>query len=155
MQKNLTYQELKRKILTELRVELADEFDKNFERKAFFSQNWKPRQNPKARGTLLMVTGTLRRSIKSQILTDGVRFSSAVPYAAIHNYGGQGTKQVRAHSRKSPKGNTYNVKAHSRKFAMPQRQFLGDGKETRLIVEKIINENLQLFFNQFPKNFNK
>ena len=29
------------KILTDLKVELADEFDRNFERKAFFGKAWK------------------------------------------------------------------------------------------------------------------
>ncbi len=34
--------QLKRDILDGLRVELTDEFDRNFERKAFFSDKWKP-----------------------------------------------------------------------------------------------------------------
>ena len=34
---------LKSDILSDMRVELSDEFDRNFERKAFFSDKWKPR----------------------------------------------------------------------------------------------------------------
>lgn len=53
---------LKKAIIADLRVELADEFDRNFQRKAFFSERWLPRRGKKARGSLLVVTGALRRS---------------------------------------------------------------------------------------------
>ena len=36
--------DLKQKILNDLRVELSDEFDRNFQRKAFFDQSWPPRK---------------------------------------------------------------------------------------------------------------
>ena len=53
---------LKKAIIADLRVELADEFDRNFQRKAFFSERWLPRRGKKARGSLLIVSGALRRS---------------------------------------------------------------------------------------------
>ena len=53
--------DIKRKILNDLRVELSDEFDRNFQRKAFFDRPWPPRKLGK-KGSLLMVTGKLRRS---------------------------------------------------------------------------------------------
>lgn len=34
-------QQLKRNILSDMRVELTEEFDRNFERKAFFTHKWK------------------------------------------------------------------------------------------------------------------
>lgn len=34
---------LKADILNDMRVDLSEEFDRNFERKAFFSDKWKPR----------------------------------------------------------------------------------------------------------------
>ena len=40
---NLDANKLKADILSDMRVELSDEFDRNFERKAFFSDKWKPR----------------------------------------------------------------------------------------------------------------
>lgn len=43
------------KLLNYLRVELSDEFDKNFERKAFFNKRWKPRKHGR-KGTLMIVT---------------------------------------------------------------------------------------------------
>lgn len=85
-------EQLKRNILDDMRVELSGEFHKNFERKAFFSDKWKPRAKKGGKGSLLVVAGTLRRSIKAEVRGNGVRFSSAVPYATIHNEGGEGTK---------------------------------------------------------------
>ncbi len=144
-------EQLKRNILDDMRVELSDEFDKNFDRKAFFTKKWKRRANPNAKGSLLMVTGTMRRSIKAEVRGNGVRFTSAVPYAAIHNEGGKGTKSVHTHTRCSKKGKIYTVKAHTRKFTMPQRQFVGDGKRTQELIKGVINDNLADFNLQLSK----
>lgn len=128
---------LKADILSDLRVELSDEFDRNFERKGFFSDHWKPRARDYPRGSLLMVTGTMRRSIKSEVSGDGVRFSSAVPYVIAHNEGLTGLKPVRAHKRNNKKtGKTVEVRAHTRKFNLAQRQFIGDGPICTLTLIK-------------------
>ena len=47
--------DLLHRILSDMRVELTEEFD---ERKAFFTDKWKKRANPNAKGSLLIVTGT-------------------------------------------------------------------------------------------------
>lgn len=141
----LNAKELKTDILNDLRVELSDEFDKNFERKAFFSEKWKPRAHDYPKGSLLIVTGAMRRSTRGRVEGNGVRFSSALAYATIHNEGGTGFKPVKAHTRKSRKGKIYNVRAHSRKFTMPQRQFIGDGPDTQRLVRSVIEDNLQKF----------
>lgn len=148
-------QQLKRKLLADMRVELSEEFDKNFERKAFFTDKWKKRANPNAKGTLLMVSGTMRRSIKSEVRENGVRFSSAVPYASIHNEGGTGTKSVKAHTRRGKKGKTHQVKAHMRTFKMPQRQFIGDGDRTKEIIKGVISDNLKDFNVQLTRVLKK
>lgn len=141
----LNANELKTDILNDLRVELSDEFDKNFERKAFFSEKWKPRAHDYPKGSLLIVTGAMRRATRGRVEGNGVRFSSALAYATIHNEGGTGFKPVKAHTRKSRKGKIYNVRAHSRKFTMPQRQFIGDGPDTQRLVRSVIEDNLQKF----------
>ncbi len=148
-------EQLKRNILNDMRVELSEEFDRNFERKAFFTDKWKPRAYKYPKGSLLMVTGTMRRSIKAEVRGDGVRFSSAVPYAAIHNEGGSGTKSVRQHTRTSKKGKPYTIKAHTRKFNMPKRQFVGDGKRTQEIIKGVIKDNLADFNGQLTKFIRK
>lgn len=76
--------------LKDIRVELADEFDRNFEREAFFSEKWARRRynDDETRG-LLVGTGALRRSIRAEAAgQEKVVFSSDVPYARIHNEGG-------------------------------------------------------------------
>lgn len=141
---------LKKNIISDLRVELSDEFDRNFQRKAFFTERWKKRRNPNARGSLLVVTGTLRRSIQASETPDGVRFTSNVPYATLHNEGGKGSVTVRKHQRKR-KGKTHTVRQHMRTVKMPQRQFVGDGKETQRIIQSVIDDNLQQYNNELTK----
>ena len=140
---------LKKNILQDLRVELTDEFDRNFERKAFFGDRWKPRRS-EGKGTLLLVTGTLRRSIRSSVVGNGVRFSSQVPYATVHNEGGTIAQNVRAHQRRRH-GKTHDVRAHQRRINMPQRQFIGDGPDTRRIIKSVIDDNLQQYNNELTK----
>ena len=67
---------LKADILSDMRVELSDEFERNFERKAFFSDKWKPRAHDYPRGSLLIVTGAMRRSTRGEVFGVGVRFGS-------------------------------------------------------------------------------
>lgn len=81
--------ELEKKIVQDLAVELADEFDKNFERKGFFNQKWPDTKLRNARGSLMMRSGNLRRSIKYNVRDNMVMFSSSLPYASIHNEGGE------------------------------------------------------------------
>ena len=140
---------LKKNILQDLRVELTDEFDRNFERKAFFGNRWKPRRS-EGRGTLLLVTGTLRRSIRSSVVGDGVRFTSQVPYATVHNEGGTIAQNVRAHQRRRH-GKTHDVRAHQRRINMPQRQFIGDGPDTRRIIKSVIDDNLEQYKQELTK----
>ncbi|MCD7926654.1 MAG: phage virion morphogenesis protein [Bacteroides sp.] len=76
--------------LKDIRVELAEEFDRNFEREAFFCDKWKRRKwnDDESRG-LLVSTGALRQSIQAEVVgQEKVVFSSALPYAKIHNEGG-------------------------------------------------------------------
>ena len=78
------------KILNDVRVELSDEFDNNFERQAFFSEKWARRKSPlRPGGKTLIDSGGLRRSLKAQVLNDGVKIFTTEPHAQIHNEGGK------------------------------------------------------------------
>lgn len=80
---------LVRRTLRDLQVELSQEFDRNFERQAFFAEGWRRRKSPAhGSGHLLVDTGSLRRSIKSRVTADQISFYSDHPAAAIHNDGG-------------------------------------------------------------------
>lgn len=77
-------------ILDDIRVEAAEEFDRNFERKGFFENGtWAHAQYPNHKGSLMMRSGKLRRSIKAEKKDDSVIISSSEPYAEIHNEGGE------------------------------------------------------------------
>ncbi len=90
MSKSTNLQTVIRNILKDIRVELSDEFDKNFERQAFFSETWARRKSPtRPGGATLIDTGHLRQSIKSRSTADSITFYSTLPYAAIHNEGGE------------------------------------------------------------------
>lgn len=79
-----------RRIINDVKAKLDGEFSKNFERQAFFSEAWQRRKSPiRANKTLLVQSGALRRSIKGEADESGVTFSSDLPYAAIHNNGGE------------------------------------------------------------------
>lgn len=78
------------RILKDIRVDLTDEFDRNFERQGFFSQKWKRRKSPmRPGGSILINTGGLRRSVQSRSTDSSITFFSSHPAAAIHNEGGE------------------------------------------------------------------
>lgn len=84
-----TKNELQKRLLTDIKVELSEEYDGNFTRKAFFDRPWTGRQGPKRRGTLMAVSNRLRRSYRGTIDGNSIRFSSDAPYAGIHHKGGK------------------------------------------------------------------
>lgn len=146
---------LKADILNDMRVDLSEEFDRNFERKAFFSDKWKPRAHNYPRGSLLMVSSALRRSIKggAETLENGVRFSSAVPYASIHNEGGKITVTAKMKryfwakfmQTKDESWRRMALMKVGKVITMPERRFIGDGPDTQRIIREAIDRNLQQF----------
>ncbi len=144
---------LKADILEDMRVELSDEFDRNFERKGFFSDKWKPRAHEYRRGSLLMVSGAMRRSTQGEVSGNGVRFTSAEPYTSLHNEGGQIT--VTAKMKRFFWAKYKETRDESWKFmalmkvgkvlTIPQRQFIGDCPDTRRIIRDVIDDNLKKF----------
>ena len=79
-----------RRILQDIRVELGDEFDKNFDRQAFFSEAWERRRSPIRPGRAVLTdTGQLRRSVRSRTTDTSITFYTDLPYSAIHNEGGE------------------------------------------------------------------
>lgn len=68
-------QKVIRNILKDIRIDLGDEFDRNFERQAFFSEKWERRKSPIRPGRAILVdTGKLRQSIRSQSTDTSIRF---------------------------------------------------------------------------------
>ena len=80
------------KILKDAQVKLTSMFDENFRRQGFLGKKWVPTKVSKVnkagkRGSILIVTGQMRRSIRSQIRGNAVVFTSDLPYTALHNEG--------------------------------------------------------------------
>ena len=141
--------DLNKKILNDIRVELSEEFDRNFQKKAFFDRPW-PNRKSRGNGSLLMVSGKLRRSIRCSTGNDSVTWETSEAYAYIHNFGG--TITVTA---KMKRFFWYKFKATANaewkwmalmkvgaKITIPQRQFIGDHPQVRRMVERIVNDNL-------------
>lgn len=108
------------RILKDVGVELKDEFDRNFERQGFFSDKWARRKSPlRGDGTLLIASGDLRRSIGFKTTDTNVTLYSHLPYAAIHNEGGEitVTRKMKAYFRyrfyKACKGDGFKRKKNS------------------------------------------
>ncbi len=152
-------EDLLKNIMSDAAVKLTEEFDRNFERKAFFDKPWPPRKNTRAKGSLLVVTGKLRRSIRGSASGNSVKFTSALPYAGVHNTGGKFTQAVGAHNKTikkgKNKGKTYVVKSHSRTISIPQRQFIGNHPKVKDAIEKIANDNIKQFLSDLAKSIKK
>lgn len=148
------------KILKDGKVKLTEMFDRNFTEQGFFGKKWQPTKASKTnkagqQGSILIVTGQMRRSIRSYIKGNSIVFSSNLPYTALHNEGGTFAVSVRAHQRTSRKGKPYTVRSHSRNMHMPQRQFIGEHTRVQQALGDVVAKNLQQFSEQLAKNFNK
>lgn len=176
---------LLRDILRDIRVELADEFDRNFERQAFFSVSWQRRASPVKNGGrgLLIDSGALRRSITATQRGSAIEFGSDLPYAALHNAGGEivvtermkkyfwyrhikakgGIKRKKNGELRAGKANAQlsaeaefwlhlATKKVGSTIKIPRRQFIGRSPELERIVEDIIDENLEDFFEHYELN---
>ena len=85
-----SYDQIIKNILRDIQVEMTDEFDRNFERQAFFSEAWQRRKSPtRPGGHILVDSGGLRRSITSHMTENSIIFRSEHPAASIHNEGGE------------------------------------------------------------------
>jgi phage gpG-like protein len=167
--------EFLKKILSDLRVELADEFDKNFERKAFFGKPWDGRKSGR-KGSLMVVTGRLRRSLRARVHGEAVVFTSDTPYASIHNEGGRikvtakmkryfwakyyelsGRVKVNARTRTISKATQkYSLEAEYYKslalmrvgsmIKIPERRFIGNAPEVKDAVKRVSDRSMKEFY---------
>lgn len=160
-------------ILKDIQVEMSDEFDKNFERQAFFSEKWQRRKSPvRDEGRAILTdTGALRKSIGSRTTENSITFFTSLPYAAIHNDGGEivVTKRmkrffwhkyyeaigefVRRKDKRNARLDTeadfwmfMALKKAGSTIKIPRRRFLGTSPEVEKAVREIVEENLTEYF---------
>lgn len=133
---------------------------------------WAPRKynkNKRSAGRAILVkSGALRRAVNASLKSatfDSIKFSVHLPYAQIHNEGGNIIQYVRPHKRVSTRtvtirGNSgfvngkfvkgrakkmqingvrHNVSGFSKKVKMPKRQYIGDSASLRKIQKEKID----------------
>lgn len=154
-------------ITKDVAVLASDLFDKNFINQSFFGKKWTPskyvtRENNK-RGKsrkLLQNKGHLRKSIRYKTSQDSIQFFSNMPYADIHNTGGdiahpggtayaynkkanksiwisnrKASRYASLHGKELPRTKPHNI-------PIPQRQFIGDHKQLQKGIETIIENEI-------------
>jgi len=166
-------------IVKESAISLADLFDKSFETKSFNGHPWKNRINNR-RGSLLIDSGALRRSLKYTITGNTITFSSNLPYAKIHNEGGKIKITPKMHRffwakymsltkrvKKGKKGQVLKgskanydeaqiFKALAQKkigtfITIPKRQFIGESPEANRRIDRIANKYITRLIETFTK----
>jgi phage gpG-like protein len=130
----------------------------NFSKQRFVDKNWrdtstepwKPRKRTD-RGSTLVRSGRLKRSIRKLVSGNYfVYIGTDVPYAQIHNEGGEINKSVsvKSHSRTRSGRPTTRVKGHTRnmKLKIPKRQFLGDSeylaKGLEMMMQRAVEDEI-------------
>ena len=153
-----TFKDFLNSSLKDLKVELVDEFDRNFERKAFFDRPWKETKYDNHIGSLMMRAGDLRRGMTADIESGvGVRFTNSMPYAVIHNEGGEThprvTPLMRAWAWRQFKetGEAFYksialTKKETLTVKIDARPFIGHHPEVDNIVTRIVDDNIQEAF---------
>lgn len=161
--------ELFKNIARDIRTELLDEFDRNFERKSFFDKPWKQTKMPNPRGSLMMRTGKLRKGNRATISGGNITFTNSQPYAGLHNEGGE--VKVTIQMKKFFWAMHYKASAGSEKYirgkkkaALSQeaeywkrmalkkvgstikferRQFIGWHPQVKQAIERVMNDHLK------------
>lgn len=160
-------EDLIKRIVEDTAIDLTQAFDKNFESKSFFNKKWKNTNYPNSRGSLLLRSGKLRRSIRQDTSNGRIRWKSALPYASIQNDGGQievTAKMISffwamfyksngaAGKGKGERNKKLSAEAQKWKalalqkvgtvMTVEQRQFIGWHPQVDVRIKKIVNNNL-------------
>jgi phage gpG-like protein len=153
-------------IIKDVKVELDEEFDRNFERKGFFGEKWKQTKHPNSRGSLMMRSGNLRRGQRSTMNSSGIRYTNSMPYASIHNEGGEitvtpqmkkffwamyykssgaisgrGTERDQAMNAESQKWKNLALMKVGKRMKIEQRQFVGDHPQVRKLIRNVVYDS--------------
>lgn len=150
--------QIHRNLLNDARIELTEEFDRNFERKAFFDQRWPTVKLINRRGSVMARSNNLRRGYRSRLDGEKIAFSNSLPYASIHNEGGEITvtqkmkKYFWAMYYRAGGKNNNNIEAQQwkalalmkigKKVKIPSRRVIGDHPRIKEVIESVVSDNL-------------
>lgn len=160
--------DLFKNIVWDVRIELTEEFDQNFQRKAFFTKPWDKTDWPNSRGSLLMRSGQLRRGNRSMIQGTNIVFTNSQPYAALHNDGGAititpkmirffwamyyksggaatraGGKRKQALAAEAQRWKSLAIKKPGDLLHIKQRQFIGWHPSLKKHIERVVEQNMK------------
>jgi phage gpG-like protein len=124
-------------------------FNDNFQQQGFVDdtlQPWPPRHDDGGQDRAILVkTGRLRRSLRiSRLSTEEVVIGTDVPYAKVHNEGGM--INVKAHNRRSKRGNEFAVRAYI--YKATQRKFIGASKQLDRKIENYFTDRVEAITNK-------
>ena len=126
MGKNIEY--MIRKLPTVSGTIAVNFFKDSFTRKGFINKSfekWQPRQNDDdLKGSLMLVSANLKRSIKKDVGSNYVIVSSDTAYSKAHNEG-------------------LTIRKRSSSFKMPKRQFMGKSEVLMKRIELNFNKQLK------------
>lgn len=107
--------------LDDIKVELDEEFDRNFERKSYFDEKkWPERKFDDGTGSLMQRSGRLRKGISSKRRGTTLAYEANKPYARIHNESGEikVTRRMKGYFfyklKEAQEGYTYTAKGEKR-----------------------------------------
>ena len=160
--------------INDVAVELTEQFDTNFTDKAFFGDKWADAKLHNSRGSLMARNNNLRNSIVNnwQIQGTDITWSSSLPYASIHNEGGEITVTEKMKrffwamyykasgavtKTKSQRNERLTIEAEQwkalalmkvgQKIKIEKRQFIGDHPQVQQAVQNVWNDNFKDFEN--------
>lgn len=143
---------------SDIRVMMADEFDRNFDREAFFHRPWKPSGRVQQNGGKTLQDRTiLRKSFKAYNDNKTVTFVSNRKDATLHNEGGSVKQTITPKMKrwawamhKETGAPIYKAmaltKKKSRTITMPQRQIIGNHPTIDEKVNLICQHTLKQLF---------
>lgn len=160
--------------IQDVAVELNEEFDRNFERKAFFDEAWPAEKFKNSNGSQMARSGTLRNDLfqgMPTILNDMISWQSSLPYASIHNTGGEIT--VTANMKKffwamfyknggkdlkedeltteAKQWRSLALKKVGSILKIPKRQFIGDHPQVHQSIQDVFND-MEPELNNYVRN---
>lgn len=170
---------LLQQLVKDIQVDLTQEFDRNFERKAFFNQKWSNTKHHNTRGSLMLRTGRLRNSVNSSIHSAQITWKSNVPYAEIHNKGGKikVTKKMKAFfwamyyksfkavgdkpsglrnkklNQESAKWKAMALLPEGKVIKIEKRQFIGEHPVVNRKIHTIVKNNIDKYSQQIAKKY--
>ena len=153
---------------------VLENVDDNFRSQSFDGDKWPERAKPPARGkgrkggagedngrAILMMSGRLRRSFRMTSTGLVITVATDVPYAEVHNEGGQVTQTVTVTKKmrrffwamfKNTGDDKWKFMALSksatiqRKFTMPKRQFIGENPTLDRNITFLLETELSMIF---------